>query len=129
MVPDKEKDKGSDTITVTLNRVTVRDALDMVARLSGYRYVIVGSTFIVGTGAGIAAFSREASIGSASTRSIPFTYSDDTTLQDSVRKAFPNVNVSLVKVGSDAKEVANPQSNAQTGVPSGAGAIVQSFNR
>ncbi len=36
-------------VTVSLQRVTVPEALDMVARLSGYRYASYGSAYVVGS--------------------------------------------------------------------------------
>ena len=44
-------------VTVSLNRVTVAEALDMVARLSGYQYAKVGPAYIVGTDKSVAALS------------------------------------------------------------------------
>ena len=97
---------GSDvkgTVTVALKNVAMIDALDMVTRLSGFRYAKVGTTYVVGTGASVAALSRSSSVGQALSATIPYYYSDGATLEKSILQAFPNVNLSRVDVGSDAK--------------------------
>ena len=97
---------GSDVkgpITVTLKNVPMLEALDMVTRLSGFRYAKVGSTYIVGTGASIAGLSRSASAQAAQSAAISFYYSDGATLEKSILQAFPNLNISRVDIGADAK--------------------------
>ena len=97
---------GSDVkgnVTVALKNVAMIDALDMVTRLSGFRYAKVGSTYVVGTGASVAALSRSSSVGQAISSTVPFYYSDGATLEKSILQAFPNVNLSRVDVGADAK--------------------------
>ena len=42
-------------VTVSLNRVSITDALDMVARLSGYQYAKHGPAYVVGTDKSVAA--------------------------------------------------------------------------
>lgn len=44
------------TITISLNRVTVEEALNLITRLSGYRYERIENTYVVGTPTSIAAF-------------------------------------------------------------------------
>ncbi len=44
------------TVTVSLNRVTVEEALDLITRLSGYRYENVNGVYVVGTPNSIEAF-------------------------------------------------------------------------
>jgi general secretion pathway protein D len=46
--------KGS--ITISLNRVSVEEALHLITRLSGYRYERIGNTYVVGTEKSIDAF-------------------------------------------------------------------------
>ncbi|MDW8107922.1 MAG: hypothetical protein RMK45_10665 [Armatimonadota bacterium] len=48
------------TITVSLSRLTVEEALSLITRLSGYRYEKFANTYVVGTEASLKAF-REAS--------------------------------------------------------------------
>ncbi len=44
------------TVTVSLNRVTVEEALNLITRLSGYRYENVNGVYVVGTPNSIEAF-------------------------------------------------------------------------
>jgi len=44
------------TITISLNRVSVEEALNLITRLSGYRYERIENTYIVGTPKSIAEF-------------------------------------------------------------------------
>lgn len=44
------------TITISLNRVSVEEALNLITRLSGYRYERIENTYVVGTPASIEAF-------------------------------------------------------------------------
>ncbi|CUU05658.1 MAG: secretin and TonB N-terminal domain-containing protein [Fimbriimonadales bacterium] len=44
------------TITVSLNRVSVEEALNLITRLSGYHYERIENTYVVGTPASIEAF-------------------------------------------------------------------------
>jgi type II secretory pathway component GspD/PulD (secretin) len=44
------------TITISLNRVSVEEALNLITRLSGYRYERIGNTYIVGTPKSITEF-------------------------------------------------------------------------
>ncbi len=44
------------TITISLNRVTVEEALNLITRLSGYRYERIANTYVVGTPRSIEAF-------------------------------------------------------------------------
>ncbi len=46
--------KGS--ITISLNRVSVEEALHLITRLSGYRYERIGNTYVVGTEKSIESF-------------------------------------------------------------------------
>lgn len=41
------------TVTVSLSGVTVEEALDLITRLSGYRYAKVGNTYVVATAQGL----------------------------------------------------------------------------
>ncbi len=44
------------TITISLNRVSVEEALNLITRLSGYRYERIENTYVVGTPKSIAEF-------------------------------------------------------------------------
>lgn len=44
------------TITISLNRVSVEEALNLITRLSGYRYERIENTYVVGTPASIESF-------------------------------------------------------------------------
>jgi general secretion pathway protein D len=58
--------KGS--ITISLNRVSVEEALHLITRLSGYRYERIGNTYVVGTAKSIETFK-----GSESSKEVPHT--------------------------------------------------------
>jgi type II secretory pathway component GspD/PulD (secretin) len=58
--------KGS--ITISLNRVSVEEALHLITRLSGYRYERIGNTYVVGTEKSIETFK-----GSGPTKEAPHT--------------------------------------------------------
>ncbi|MCS7190267.1 MAG: secretin and TonB N-terminal domain-containing protein, partial [Fimbriimonadales bacterium] len=47
------------TVTVSLTRLTVEEALNLITRLSGYRYEKIDNTYIVGTEASLKAFRPE----------------------------------------------------------------------
>ncbi len=46
------------TITISLNRVTVEEALNLITRLSGYQYERIENTYVVGTAESISAFRK-----------------------------------------------------------------------
>jgi type II secretory pathway component GspD/PulD (secretin) len=84
------------TITVSLAHVTLEEALDMVARLSGYQYAHVNNAYIVGTPSGIAAFATPGGSSTAPqiTDVVALHY---TTVEDAtnlIKLRFPAVQVS-----------------------------------
>jgi type II secretory pathway component HofQ len=44
------------TVTVSLSRLTVEESLNLITRLSGYRYEKIDNTYVVGTEASLKAF-------------------------------------------------------------------------
>ena len=118
---------GSDVkgiVTVALKNVPMIEALDMVTRLSGFRYAKVGTTYVVGTGASVAALSRSSSQGQAISAAVAFYYSDGTTLEKSIIQAFPNANVSRVDVGADARKEGSNSSTSSAASFSGSSASI-----
>jgi type II secretory pathway component GspD/PulD (secretin) len=49
------------TVTVSLSRLTVEESLNLITRLSGYRYEKVANTYVVGTETSLKAFRAESS--------------------------------------------------------------------
>ncbi|MFM7323051.1 MAG: hypothetical protein ACKO5K_16245 [Armatimonadota bacterium] len=90
-------------VTLSLKNVLLREALDWVTRLSGFRYIQQGSTFVVGTGKEVALLARTSQIGNAASAAVAFYYADGASLLMSLQSLFPNVNVSLVNINPEAK--------------------------
>jgi type II secretory pathway component GspD/PulD (secretin) len=111
------------TVTLTLKKVPLLEALDWVAKLSGFRYARFGNTFVVGTGANIAALRRGPSVGEAVSMAVPFYYSDGSPLVESIKAAFPNANVTLVGVSAESKLVDNNTTTAPTNGSAAAAAV------
>lgn len=94
-----------DKITVSLKRVSFAEALDTVVNLSGYRYARIGDTYAVGPPEAVAALARGSSVGVQTSASIPFIFSDSTSLKSSIESAFPTLKgrISVVTIGSEGK--------------------------
>jgi len=103
-------------VTLSLKNVLLREALDWVTRLSGFRYVQQGTTFVVGTGKEVALLARTSQIGNATSASVAFYYADGGSLLMSLQSLFPNVNVSLVNINPEAKRQDMP-AGAMPGAP------------
>jgi type II secretory pathway component GspD/PulD (secretin) len=84
--------KGS--ITVSLSHVSLEEALDMVARLSGYQYAKVGTTFVVGTTAGLADFAEAGSTQTPITSVVTFNYAASDDITNALKNRFPELKVS-----------------------------------
>ena len=103
-------------VTLSLKNVMLREALDWVTRLSGFRYIQQGSTFVVGTGKEVALLARTSQIGSAASAAVAFYYADGASLLMSLQSLFPNVNVSLVNINPEARRQEMP-AGAMPGAP------------
>lgn len=92
------------TITVQLKDVSLIQALDMVARLSGNQYREMNGTVIVGPEASLATFFRDTPVATnvaKTNATISFVYSVGDDLQKSVAEAFPGAHVSLIHMNGD----------------------------
>lgn len=91
-------------ITLSLQKVLLRDALDWVTRTSGLAYTLEGGTIIVGTGQEIAQLKRTAQTPEASSATIPFYYADAESLKSALAASFPNVTLSVIKSSEESKK-------------------------
>lgn len=98
------------TVTVSLSNVTLDQALDMVARLSGYEYAKVGNTYVVGTSSGIQALTGAAGgTQQESTEVVTFNYANPNDVVSALKQRFPDMQVSMgtsisgIKAGAGAK--------------------------
>lgn len=92
------------TITVQLKDVSLIQALDMVARLSGNQYREMNGTVIVGPEASLATFFRDTPVATnvaKTNATISFVYSVGDDLQKSVAEAFPGAHISLIHMNGD----------------------------
>jgi general secretion pathway protein D len=93
------------TITVSLSHVTLEQALDMVARLSGYQYAKVNNTYVVGTPHGIESFSGPGGSSAAPqvTEVVALHYATVDDASGLIKTRFPDVQVSAGQQINDAK--------------------------
>lgn len=107
------------TVTVSLADVTLEQALDMVARLSGYEYAKVGNTYVVGTSTGIQALTGAAG-GSQqqATEVVTFNYADPDDVIATLKQRFPEMDVSKGTSISGVKAGAGTKALILTGDPS-----------
>ncbi len=93
-------------ITVTLKRVALSDALDMVARLSGFQYAEFGNAYVVGTPASVAAITQPSyKPDQMVTEFIPYRYATTFAVTKALGERFPGMR--LPDAG-DKNEVVNP---------------------
>lgn len=85
--------KGS--VTVSLQRVTVPEALDMVARLSGYHYAAYGPAYVVGTEKSVADLTKGSSEAPAAlppvTAFVPYRFLAAADLAKAVESRYPGM--------------------------------------
>ncbi|WP_395088461.1 hypothetical protein [Armatimonas sp.] len=98
-------------VTLSLQKVLLREALDWITRTSGVSYTMEGSnTIIVGTGQEIALLKRTNETPEAASANIPFFYADADSLKTALTAAFPNVAIHLIKASEESKK---PEENTQ----------------
>lgn len=82
------------TITVSLNHVTLEEALDMITRLSGYQYAKVGRTYVVGSPASITALAASGTAQAPPvTAVLSYLYSTPEDIAGTLKQATPNLQV------------------------------------
>lgn len=107
------------TVTVSLADVSLEQALDMVARLSGYEYAKVGNTYVVGTASGIQALTGSAgSTAQQSTEVVTFTYANPDDVLAVLKQRFPTMDISKGTSISGEKAGAGTKALILTGDPS-----------
>ncbi|MFQ3611377.1 MAG: secretin and TonB N-terminal domain-containing protein [Fimbriimonadales bacterium] len=89
------------TVTVSLNRVTVEEALDLITRLSGYRYENVNGVYVVGTPNSIEAFrasgkKEESASSERAVEVITFKVAKPNEVATYLTARFPNLKVTPV---------------------------------
>ena len=98
-------------VTLSLQKVLLRDALDWITRTSGVSYTMEGTnTIIVGTGQEIALLKRTNQTPEAASANIPFFYADSDSLKTALSAAFPNVTIFVIKASEESKK---PEENTQ----------------
>ena len=91
-------------ITVSLNKVTVEEALKLVANLSGYKYQFVDGTYIVGTADNVRALAASAGGDDKATEVVTITYADPAVVSKMLESQFPGMTVSSsVPAGKEIK--------------------------
>ena len=111
--------KGS--VTVSLNRVTVDEALKLVVNMSGFKYQLIEGSYVVGTDANIRAMrSSSADPEDMATEVVTISYADPATVTKLIASQFPSVNVSSSTTGI--KDAKGPTVLVLTGVSSSVGA-------
>lgn len=97
-------------ITVSLTRVTVPEALDMVARLSGFQYARIGPAFVVGSEKSVAALgggSAPAPAPTPITQFIPYRFVRTSDLGRALDARFPDLQ--RIGGGGDDKAAATDE--------------------
>lgn len=85
------------TVTVSLSGVTVEEALDLITRLSGYRYAKFGSTYVVATAQGLQSLLAGAQTTDAQprvTQVVAYRYVNPESLSKVLQERAPGVQVS-----------------------------------
>jgi type II secretory pathway component GspD/PulD (secretin) len=108
-------------ITITLDRVTVDEALDMITALSGLRYARLNGTYVVAPKASFGDIMRQVTKSSdkaSETRLVPIYSGEVDQIKEAVMRAFPTDNSKgafdiIVPGGSDSP--ARPKSKANDG--------------
>ncbi len=92
-------------ITVSLNKVSVEEALKLVANLSGFKYQLVNGTYVVGTEQNVRAMAASAGGGNDTvTEVVMLTYSDPVLVTKMLQAQFPGMNITTPTVtDKDAK--------------------------
>ncbi len=83
--------KGS--ITVSLKRVPMIEALDTITRLSGYQYARLNSGYIVGSPASVAALTAVAREAPMVTEYVRYRYVSSADLYNTLRSRFPGLQL------------------------------------
>ncbi len=108
-------------ITITMDRVTVDEALDMITALSGLRYARVNGTYVVAPKGSFGDIMRQVTKSAdkaSETRLVPIYSGEVDQIKEAVMRAFPSDNSKgafdiIVPGGSDAPE--KPKSKANDG--------------
>ena len=78
-------------VTVSLNRVSLREALDMVTKLSGFKYALVGpDTYIVGSAPGVSGVTGDPS-GATATEAVRVVFADPDQLGKILEAQMPGL--------------------------------------
>jgi type II secretory pathway component GspD/PulD (secretin) len=93
-------------VTVTLSHVSLESALEFVTKTAGYQWLKSGNTYIVGTEKSLAVFGpAKLSSNDRITKTVQFENSDPDDLMSSVKLAFPDIIITLIKPGIDTTTV------------------------
>lgn len=108
-------------VTVSLTKVTVEEALKLVANASGFKYQMVEGSYVIGTEENMKSLlANSVSPDEKVTQVIAITYADPVTVTKMIQSQFPSVNVSSSTTGI--KDAKGPTVLVLTGVSSSVGA-------
>ncbi|GIV21599.1 MAG: hypothetical protein KatS3mg023_3350 [Armatimonadota bacterium] len=85
------------TVTVSLAGVGVEEALELITRLSGYRYAKVGTTYVVATPQGLQNLLSDTQTSAPQTRItqiVAYRYADPNSLSKVIQEQAPGVQIS-----------------------------------
>lgn len=110
-------------VTLSLQKIMLRDALDWITRTSGISYTMEGSnTIIVGSGQEVTLLRRTNNqTPDVVSANISFFYADSESLKTALTSSFPNVTIHIIKASEESKK----SDEGKQGVPPGDGASLR----
>jgi type II secretory pathway component GspD/PulD (secretin) len=85
------------TVTVSLTGVTVEEALNLITRLSGYRYMKLSNTYVVGTAESIQKLLADTSTPTPAARTsqiVAYRFVEPTSIEKVIQEQAPGVQIS-----------------------------------
>jgi type II secretory pathway component GspD/PulD (secretin) len=111
------------TITVTLKQVSLGDALDMVTRLSGFKYARFGPAYVVGTPASVASIiGTDGDKAEPVTEFIAYRYNTQANLNRALGDRFPELKLPAA-LDKEADVPSRPKTLVVTASPSRAAEV------
>lgn len=112
-------------VTLSLQKVMLRDALDWITRTSGISYTLEGAnTIIVGSGQEVALLKRTNQTPEAISANISFFYADAESLKTALSASFPNVTIHIIKASEESKKPEEQRQQTTQGVRAPTGELV-----
>lgn len=113
-------------VTLSLQKIMLRDALDWITRTSGISYTMEGAnTIIVGTSQEVTLLRRTNNQTlDVVPANISFFYADAESLKTALTASFPNVAIHIIKASEESKKPEEQNSQTTQGVRAPTGEIV-----